>query len=83
MTPRLWGWVALLVIASAYEVWGVLDPSPNDTLSELTRRVFGVSTVIGGWVFLVLWGVLGSWFAVHIMRKPDRPPLHAVPPKEK
>ena len=83
MTPRLWGWVALLVIASAYEVWGVLDPTPNDTLSELTRRVFHVSTLIGGWVFLVLWGVLGAWFAVHIMRKSSEPqPLRSVP-KEK
>lgn len=69
MTPRLWGWVALLAIATAYEVWGVIDPAPNDTLSELTRHVFGVSSSVGRWVFIVAWGVLASWFVAHILGK--------------
>lgn len=67
MTPRLWGWVAILVIASAYEVWGILDPTPNDTLSELTRRLVGIGGTWGRWVFIIAWGVLGSWFVIHIL----------------
>ena len=72
MTARAWGWVAILVIASAYEVWGVLDPAPNDTLSELTARVFHVSTEAGRWVWLVAWGIFAAWFTVHISRSRSR-----------
>ena len=84
MTPRLWGWVGLLTVAVAYEAWGLLDPSSNDTLSELTAHVFKTTTRAGAVAFALAWVLFAAWFLGHICinqghwRKPAATP-HVAP----
>ena len=68
MTPRLWGWVALLLIAAAYEVWGLLDPAADDTLSELTAHAFHTTSRVGAVLFSCAWLLFAAWFLPHIAR---------------
>jgi len=66
VSPRLWGWVGLLTVAVAYEVWGILDPHSGDTLSELTADMFKTNTRAGAVAFALAWVLFSAWFLAHI-----------------
>lgn len=79
MNRYLWGWVAILVVAVAYEVWGVwFRKAPGDTLSELTAHVFRSGTAVGFAALMALMTFLLLWFPIHTRRFDKRPPLAAV-----
>ncbi|MFE6000269.1 hypothetical protein ACFQ6C_25970 [Streptomyces sp. NPDC056454] len=66
MDPNL-GWGAVLGAAFVYEMYGVLNKTDGDTLSERIRVWFRTSTRGGKAAFVVAWLGLTAWFIPHII----------------
>jgi len=67
VTPRLWGWVGLLTVAVAYELWGITDRRPGDTFSELVAYSFRTTTRVGATAFIVTSLLISAFFLPHIV----------------
>lgn len=66
MNPNI-VWGALFLIGLAYELYGVFNHSPGDTLSERTRAWFHTHGRRGRGLFLLSWLLFTAWFVPHIV----------------
>lgn len=61
-------WIGILVAAGVLEIYGVLRPGKDDTLSETTRWIWNTHTPVGKWLFRIFWVAFAMWFGPHIVK---------------
>lgn len=68
VSPRL-VWGGLLATGGLYEFYALTNDVEGDTLSEVTRDVFGTDTRRGRVAFTVAYVAFSVWFVPHIAAK--------------
>lgn len=65
LNPRkVWG--GLLTVGGLYEFYALLNDQEGDTLSEVTRDVFGCDCKRGKVTFTMAYAAFSVWFVPHI-----------------
>lgn len=61
-------WMVQLGVAGVHEVYGVLHPQAEDTLSETTRFLWRTDTAWGRRLFWCFRALFAAWFGPHIVK---------------